>query len=165
MRGHSASIVLLLVLPFSQGCYSYQTTQLSNLQRGEQIRVVLEEDGFRRVVPGAARSASPRFEGRFSGSTDDSLTVSVWIGEAYRGTPFEAAYEDIMIPRVDLQRVEHRRLSKPRTAVAAAGIVAGIVVLIESIGVVNFLGNGGESGPPDPPLPVGIGGMELERPF
>ena len=97
-------------------------------------------------------------EGQLAGVTNDSLTLSVWIGEAYRGTPFESAYQDIAIPLIDVLRVEHREFSRKRTALVAAGVVAVIFVLIEGIGLVNFLGNGGEDDEPDPPVLTGIGG-------
>jgi len=157
-RRRRAGILLLVVLATGQGCYSYHTTQLPDIQLGEEVRLVLEDRGYRRVAPGAAQEAAPMLEGRLAGVTNDSLTLSVWIGEAYRGTPFESAYQDIAIPLIDVQRVEHREFSRKRTALVAAGVVAVIFVLIEGIGLVNFLGNGGEDDEPDPPLPVGIGG-------
>ncbi len=157
-RRRQTGILLLAILTTGQGCYSYHATQLPDVQPGEEVRVVLEEAGYRRVAPGAAREAAPRLEGRFAGVTDDSLTVQVWIGEAYRGTPFESAYQDLVIPLIDVQRVENRVLSGKRTALVATGVVALIAVLIDSLGLVNILGNGGGEGIPDPPLFRGIGG-------
>lgn len=154
MRRHAASIVFLLVLPFSQGCYSYHTTSLPQVQPEEEIRITLEEQGYRRVAPGAGLNSAPRVEGRFGGMTGDSLTLRVWIGEAYAGTPFYSTYQNVMLPLNEVQRVEHRRLSKGRTAAVAAGVLVGIGALIESVGWIDVFGSGDENGPPDPPEPV-----------
>ena len=60
-----------------------------------------------------------------------------------------------MVPLDDVRRVEARRLSPRRTALVAGATVALIVVLIDSIGLVNVLGSGGGEFVPDPPDPGG----------
>lgn len=159
-RRRRTGILLLVVLATGQGCFSYHTTQLPDVQPGEEVRIVLQETSYRQIAPGAAPEAAPRLEGRLVGVRDDSLTLSVWIGEQYRGTLFESTYQDLVIPLMDVQRVEHRVLSGRRTALASAGVVVLIVSLIESIGLVKILGSGGGDNIPNPPLPLfgGIGG-------
>jgi len=145
------ALLLLAVLATGQGCYSYHAAELPSLVPPEEIRVELEQAEFRRVAPGASMVGPPRVEGRFSRLAQDSLVVSVWIGDAYRGTPFESTYQDISIPLAEILRVENRKLSRSRTALVAAGAVTLIAVLIDGIGFVDIFGGGGDDGPPVPP--------------
>ena len=143
---------LLVILATGQGCFSYAVTELPRIRLQEEIRVELEDRGYRRIAPGANRDDMPRLEGRLARVDSDSLTVSVWIGEPYLGTPFQSTYQDIVVPLDDVRLVETRRLSRKRTALTAVGAVAIIVFLIDSIGFVDILGDGGVGEPPpDPP--------------
>jgi hypothetical protein len=148
----------MAVLASGQACYSYHTAQLPNIQPGEEIRLSLEEEGFRRVVPGAGQNAAPRVEGRLAGVTNDSVTVRVWIGEAYQGTPFYSTYQNLTLSLEQVRSVEHRTLSRRRTALVAGGALVLIGVLIESIGFTDLFGDGGGGTIPQPPDPTGIGG-------
>ncbi len=143
---------LLWVVATGQGCFSYSVTELPRIQPQEEIRVELEDRGYRRIAPGANPNDRPRLEGRLARVDSDSLTVSVWIGEAYLGTPFQSTYQDIVIPLHDVRAVETRKLSRKRTVLTAVGTTAIIAFLIDSIGFVDILGDGsvGEA-PPDPP--------------
>lgn len=150
---------LVPALPFvllaGQGCYTYHATELPRLTPGEQIRVELEDERDRTFVPGTSSMLGPRrLEGRFARLTEDSVIVSVWIGEAYAGTPFETAYQDVILSRGDVARVENRQLSKPRTAVVAVGALGVIAYLIDSLGWIEIFPGGGEGGPPEPPSPL-----------
>lgn len=157
LRRRSA-LLLLLVVTAGQGCFTYQAAELPEIRTGEEVRIVLEEEGYRRVAPGAQQGAAPRFEGRLFAVTPDSLTLSVWIGEAYQGTPFYSTYQNLMLPLEQIRSVEHRRLSKGRTALVAGGVMVLIGVLIESVGFTDLWGGDGGGGPPDPPEPVGFRG-------
>jgi hypothetical protein len=139
-----------------QGCFTYQTTSIPDIQPEEEVRVTLEDRSFRRVAPGADQGALPRLEGRFGGASEDSLTLRVWIGEAYAGTPFYSTYQNLMLPVDQVIQVENRKLNKGRTALVTAGVLVGIGVLIEGIGLTNVFGSGGGDGPPDPPEPEGL---------
>jgi len=149
---------MLLALVAGQGCYTYHTTQLSDVQPGEEIRVEIEERGFRVAAPGATREATPRLEGRFGGMTTDSLTLQVWIGEAYQGTPFYSTHQNLMLPLEQVLRVENRQLSRTRTALVTAGVGVLIAVLIDSVGWIDVFGIGDDGGPPQPPDPEGFAG-------
>jgi hypothetical protein len=147
-----AVLALIPLLMASHGCYAYHATELPQLTAGEQVRVELGAEGQRTTVPGTASMLGrPRFEGRFSRLTEDSVIVAVWIGEAYAGTPFEASYQDVMLPRAEVFRVEHRQLDKVRTGLVTAGAVAVIVYLIDSVGVFDIFPSRGPGTPPEPP--------------
>lgn len=157
LRGarRGAALALLPALAASQGCYTYQPTRLARLSPGEQIRVELGERMPRSLMAGTAAATGPRrLEGRFGRLTGDSLAVAVWIGEAYAGTPFESAYQDVMVPLDEVVRVENRRLNRGRTALVGAATLAVIAYLIDSIGEFHVFGGGG--GEPPPPPPAGL---------
>ena len=155
-RRQAIAIALFLVLSVGQGCFTYHATAIPDIQPEEEVRVTLEDRSFRRVAPGADQSAPPRLEGRFGGATADSLTLQVWIGEAYAGTPFYSSYQNLMLPLDQVIQIENRQLDKGRTALVTAGVLVTIGVLIESVGLTDVFGSGGGDGPPDPPEPQGI---------
>jgi hypothetical protein len=154
---HPRQVVLslLLVLAAGQGCYRYHAVQLPGLETGEDVRIELRQAEYRRIAPGSAFGGPGRMKGRFGGVRQDSLVLSVWIGEGYQGTPFASAFQDLVIPLADVVAVENRQLSKGRTGVVAAGVVALAAVLIDSVGLVEIFGSGGGEGPPQPPEPEG----------
>ena len=155
-RRHVA-LLLLSVLLGGQGCYSYHVVELQGVTPGEEIRVQLGEAEYRRVAPGGGAAGPRRVEGRFASVTPDTLVMSVWIGKNFAGTPFASSYQDIQIPRGDIEVTENRQLSKGRTTLVGVGMAALIVVLIDSIGLVQVFGSGGDGGPPLPPAGTLIG--------
>ena len=152
-RGLNASLLAALAASF--GCYRYAPTELPGVEPNAEIRVTLNNEGYQRVLPQAPSVGTQTIEGRFMELTDDSLVMSVWIGEAYRGTPFETTYQRVSLPLADVVAVEDRQLSKPRTALLAAGAIALIVTLIDRLDVIEIFGDSG-SGPPQPPEPDGV---------
>ena len=142
---------LLLLLAVTQGCYGYHTTELPRLTPGEEVRLELADRERTRIPGTSAMIGQRRFEGRFARLTEDSVIVSVWIGQAYAGTPFEATYQDVVLPRDEVARVENRQLDKIRTGLMAAGAVAVIAYLIDTIGVFEIFPGGGGEAPPAPP--------------
>jgi hypothetical protein len=139
------------------GCYRYAPAEPAGIVPEAEIRVTLNDQGYRTILPGSAEVGRRTVEGRLVELTADTLAISVWIGEAYRGTPFETTYQRVPIPRADVVLVENRRLSKPRTALLAAGVMAVIVTLIDQLDVVRIFGDGDPT-PPDPPSPDGLRG-------
>lgn len=129
-RFPAAGALLLGVLTASTGCFGYYATSPEQVEPGEEIRVAIDDDAIRRVSPTALMEGQPKVEGDLVAMTPDSVALSVWIGQAYRGTPFFAAHQTVTVPREQVVAVERRRLSKTRTALAAAGVVAGVVYLI-----------------------------------
>lgn len=150
-RRRRRGIVLFTALAAGQGCYTYHPAELGSLVPPEEIRVELDEAEYRKVAPGGSMVGPPRVEGKFARVAGDSLVMSVWIGDAYRGTPFESSYQDVSIPLGEVVRTESRRLSRGRTALASAGAVAIIAVLIDSIGLVDIFRGWGDDDLPTPP--------------
>ncbi|MGH7447787.1 MAG: hypothetical protein ACREK1_06410 [Longimicrobiales bacterium] len=154
VRGsRGGALVLLAGILTSQGCYMYRPAAVTELEAGEEVRVTLSEQASRAALPGAPDAR--RVEGRFTEATPDSLTISVWIGAAYRGTPFESTYQHVALPRLQVVAVEDRQLSKSRTALVAAGVVAIIVTMIDQLGIFPIFTGDGTDDLPIPPEPEG----------
>ena len=61
------------------------------------------------------------------------LTLSLWVGQQYRGTPFENARQRVSLGVPEVVEVRRRELSRGRTALLAAGVIALTVVLADRI--------------------------------
>lgn len=88
----------------------------------------------------------------------DSLALSIWIGREFRGTPFENVHQRVTVGRHEVTEVRRRQLSKPRTVIASAVVLAVFAVLVDKV-VLQEDRNppGGENPPPPPPQPPQIG--------
>jgi hypothetical protein len=138
---------LLWILP---GCFTFQAIDPGQVTPGEEVQLVLSGPGTRGFVPSALMGET-RVQGDLVGVTDDSVAVSVWIGEAYRGTPFEPVHQTYSFPRVELVRLERRQISKPRTILTTVGVLATIYVMIDRLGYLENPNSAPTDGPPDPP--------------
>ncbi|MEX1183416.1 MAG: hypothetical protein WEF86_09280 [Gemmatimonadota bacterium] len=148
------TLLLPVCLLVSPGCYTYHETSVTALEPDEAVRVTLNAAGARAVLPGGGGAES--FEARFTEAAPDTLVFSVWIGAAYRGTPFESTYQRIVVPRSDVRLVEDRQLSRNRSALVAAGVIAAIVVLIDQLDWVPIFSRDGGGGTIDPPETEGV---------
>jgi hypothetical protein len=132
------------------GCYTFRPVDPFEAIPGEEIRLVLNES----ALPGLAPSAllgETSVQGDLVGVSDDSISVSIWIGQAYRGTPFEAAHQDYAFPRTEVIRLERRRLSRTRTALTTVGVLAGIYILIDRLDFLEDPNPDFDDDDPEPP--------------
>ncbi|HEX7118516.1 MAG TPA: hypothetical protein VF212_07010 [Longimicrobiales bacterium] len=150
----AALVTLIALLVAGQGCYGYAPADPAGLRPSEPVRIVVDDRAFRRIAPALPRDAAPRLEGEFLRATDDSLALSVWIGQAYRGTPFETARQIVTVPREGIIAIERRRLSTRRTALVAAGVVGLVAYLVTHLDFTSDPNPGGGGTPPPPPAPA-----------
>ena len=144
-RAHSLGKSLALMLPLLGGCYTYAETSLETLSPGLQTRVVLDDDGFGRVVNQAAMNGVPMenldlggrgIVGRLMSMDPTSMTVEL---RGAGGSVFPAD-----IPMHAVQGVAVRSFSRPRTLLAVGGGAAiGALILSGTVG--------GTTGPGQPP--------------
>ena len=149
----------VLLLVFVPGCYTYQVTDVHSLAPGEEVRIEVGSGQVTSAGYGSSLLGPRRLEARFTEATSDSLVVSLWIGSAYRGTPFESAHQSLSLPLSDIAQIENRQLSRPRTVVATVGTLALVWYLIDSLGLMLSFGGDedGDVAPPDgiPEQPLG----------
>ncbi|HZD05160.1 MAG TPA: hypothetical protein VE173_09580 [Longimicrobiales bacterium] len=134
----------------ASGCYGYFPVEPAAAPPNDDVRVVLSDAASRRLSP-TTRDANGTLAGDLVGLTDDSVSVSLWIGQAYRGTPFEPVHQTVTVPREIVVRFERRKLSRWRTALSAAGVVAFVAVMIDRIDLGPDPNPPGDGGPPIPP--------------
>ncbi|HEX6937807.1 MAG TPA: hypothetical protein VF158_00235 [Longimicrobiales bacterium] len=149
-----AALAALVLLGAGQGCYGYVPADLTELRSREEVRVVVDAPLYRRIAPTAPLDAAPRLDGEFLRATDDSVALSVWIGQAYRGTPFETAHQVVVVPREGVVAVERRRLSVQRTTLLAAGVAGLVAYLVTQLGSTSDPNPGIGGAPPPPPAPA-----------
>ena len=145
---------LLAVIPALTACYTFYPVDPEGVSPGDRIQLVLSGPATRSVPP-AAMMGETLVQGNFMDMTEDSISVAVWIGEAYRVTPFEPVHQSYTFPRAELIRLESQQLSKSRTAFTAVGILAVIYVMIDRLELFedpNPWENGERPPPPDSPF-------------
>ncbi len=145
---------ILLALMTAPACYGYVAVDPATEPPAGDVRVVLSSVAADRLSPTAVPSQTVM--GDLVALTEDSVAVSVWIGSAYRGTPFEPVHQTITIPRQNVVRFERRQLSRWRTALSAIGIIAAVVVLVDQT-VFQDNPNPPDDGGPPPPPPITSG--------
>jgi hypothetical protein len=145
-----AKVVRLIVLLAAGGCYTYVPIPSASVQPDEEVRVRVTEAAAARLV-GEFGAYTAQFEGTLAPApVEDSLSLSVQIGRAYRGMALENARQTLYIAPAEVVEVRRRRLSTARTALAVTGVIAGFVLLTTSVDQV-FDPNPGPDNPPPPP--------------
>jgi hypothetical protein len=150
-RGPSRWLLILALLGFVPGCYTYHAADVNSLVAGEEVRVQVGSGEINSPGYGSAFLGPRRLEGRFADATPDSLIVSLWVGSAYRGTPFENARQDLGIPLSDVALVENRQFSRPRTAILTIGTLGLIYYVIDGLGLMHNTGTDEGEEPITPP--------------
>lgn len=149
--GRRRWLLLAILLGALPGCYTYHVTDMSSLEPGEEVRVQVGTDQFVSSGFGSTYLGPRRLEGRFAEVTPDSLIVSLWVGSAYRGTPFESARQNLGIAISDVAQVENRQLNRTRTMLAAAGTLGVIWYMIDGLGLLHNTGMDEGEDPWTPP--------------
>ena len=154
LRGRSLRITGLPVLALTlfSACYRYVPATSGDLVVGESYRGHLTEEGSRRVAPIIGEDVT-RFDGRILTVSDTAYLVAmsatlkrtdvrntVWTGE------------QLVIPRSAVNRLELRKLDRPRTVRAAALYTGGMLALGVLVFSIKSLASGsGTINPPPPP--------------
>ena len=138
--------ILALCALWSAGCFKYARVETNAVPPEEDVRIRVTRDAAIRVGPHLG-NISERLEGRLAPLGQDSLVVAVWIGKDYIGSPFENTRQRVSLTPNEIVEVRRRTISWPRTALAAAGLIAGTVLFIDQIGLI------GDDNPRDPRTP------------
>jgi hypothetical protein len=141
------------------GCYKYVPIQPADARQSEEVRVRITESAATRLVKEFG-AYTGQLEGQLAEQGRDSLSVSVAIGRAYRGMALENARQTLFLGRSEITEVRRRQLSRGRTALAAAGILAGFAALVNTVVQLGD-DNPSDDNPPQPPPP----GVSIRIPF
>jgi hypothetical protein len=130
--GRARLATLLAASVLVAGCFRYAPVDPIAVDPRDDVRVRLTTDAAVRIGLQLG-SVQERWEGQLTPAGRDSLTLSLWVGQQYRGTPFENARQRVSLGMPEVVEVRRRELSRGRTALLAAGILALTVVLADRI--------------------------------
>ena len=130
MRTRAFAAVLMLTF---SACYKYVPVEVSGPPPGARAHVVLSDEGTvemaRWVGPGTRA-----IEGDVVRADANGLTVSVRRIEKRNGIEEFWKGEQVTIPRGAVSTYTERRLSRSRTAILGAGVVAAALVIGQAFG-------------------------------
>jgi hypothetical protein len=141
----------LLLCSFNAACYQYVAIDPGSVQPNEEVRVRITEPAATRLVKEFG-AYTGLLEGQLALEGADSVSVVVAIGRAYQGMALENARQTLFLGRNEVVEVRRRQLSKGRTALATAGILAGFATLVAAV---RQIGDDNVTDEPPPPPPPG----------
>lgn len=139
---------LIAIIP-SAGCVHYAPVELAAVPPDQEVRVRLTNDGAVRMARHLGRITDD-VTANVAPSAGDSISVTIWLGKNYPGTPFEDVRETIVLPQHEVAALRFRKLSVWRTAAASAAALAGFAILVDRLFQI------GDPNPPsdeEPPRP------------
>lgn len=145
------ALLCIALLAVQTGCYSFLPIQESAPNVGQEVGVILNDQG-RQLVRDRLGELVERVDGTLLSVTETAITLSVTSTLSLRGTESIWAGEQVEIQRAGIRGFRERQLSRSRTVFLAIGIVVGVAALISSL----TLAVGGNGRPDDgsacPPL-------------
>jgi hypothetical protein len=143
---------LLAVVLSSSGCYHYVAVSPDAVPSSEDVRI--------RITPSAAQRLSDELgmysteiDGRLLPSGQDSLAVAVAIERKYRGIAMDSTLQSLKLGRSEVVDVRQSELSRGRTILTSAGILAGFALLVHAVVQLTNPNPGTDvTVPPPPPL-------------
>ncbi|HIC15838.1 MAG TPA: hypothetical protein EYO83_11950 [Gemmatimonadetes bacterium] len=141
---------LTLILTVLPGCYLPDPADLPTITPGEQIRLLLSEDGIEHLQEISAETLG-EVNGRFQSLTEDSVTITTRLSRpAYAGPTLGNLRQILTFARADILEVSVPKLDRVRTTIVVGGIVVAAAFLVP--GFFKLIGN--SQGPDDPPDPT-----------
>jgi hypothetical protein len=142
--------LLLAVLP-SSGCYHYVPVSPEAVASDEEVRVRITSSAAERLTDELGMY-STEIDGRLSSRGPDSLTVAVPIERKYRGIALDSTLQSLTLGRSEVVDVRRSELSRGRTILTSAGILAGFALLVHTVVQLTNPNPGtDETLPPPPP--------------
>jgi hypothetical protein len=150
LRWRAAGALLLAALS-SSGCYRYVAVPPRAVGSDEEVRV--------RIIPSAAERLSEELgmysteiDGKLSPRGPDSLALAVPIERKYRGIALDSTMQLLTLNRSEVVDVRRSELSRGRTILTSAGILAGFALLVHAVvQLTNPNPGSDETLPPPPP--------------
>ena len=130
----ATGLFLASVAAFNVGCYAAVPISGESLRIGRPVSAELTDAGTAEM----ASQVGPRIRSLFgdlNGSTDQALVLALRSATDYRGIESFWSGEHVTVPRVDIAHISERRLSRSRTALLTAGLLAGLYVAGRGFGL------------------------------
>lgn len=155
-RAHRRRVsgALFLAVLATSGCYHYVAIDPDAIAPDETVRV--------NVTPAAAQRFSgdlgvytTEVDGKLASLGADSLTVAVPIERKYRGIAIDSTAQTLTLAKSELVDVRRSELSRGRTALTVAGVLAGFALLVHAVVQLTNPNPGTDTTVPPPPPPNG----------
>jgi hypothetical protein len=147
-----AAGALLLALMSSSGCYHYVPVSPGAVSSDEEVRVLITSSAAERLSD-ALGVYSTEIDGKLSARGPDSLTVAVPIERKYRGIALDSTLQSLTLGRSEVVDVRRSELSRGRTILTSAGVLAGFALLVHAVVQLTNPNPGTDvTLPPPPPL-------------
>ena len=153
LRGIATGALLALVLA-NGACYHYVPVSPGTAASDEEVRVRITKKAAGRLVDDLG-VYSTEIDGKVSSSGADSLEVAVPMTREYRGVTMDSTTQLLMLGKSEVVDVRRSELSRGRTILASAGVVAGFVLLVRAIVQLTNPNPGKDETLPPPPPPNG----------
>jgi hypothetical protein len=155
-KRRGASVVLAVLLPALQACYTYGPLTTPAPAVGETFEFEVSARGrvdlAERFGPGLTE-----IEGRLVANENSQYVINVFRVSHLNGQTAQWSGETTRINQSLIGSVRGRRLSRGRTALAAAGAAAVVVAILASRGLLgNWTGDSDTPGDDDPPISTRI---------
>lgn len=141
----------VVLLAVQVGCYSYLPIQETAPAAGQEVGVVLNDQG-RQLVGDKLGELVERVDGTLLSVSETVITLSVSRTQSLRGTESIWAGEQVEIQRAGIRGFRERQHAKGRTAFLTIGILIGVAALISGLSLAvggNGSPDGGPGCPPD----------------
>ncbi len=145
------AILCAVLLAVQVGCYSYLPIQAVAPAAGQDVGVILNDQG-RQLVKDKLGDLVERVDGTLLSATETAVTLSVARTHSLRGTQSIWAGEQVEIQRAGIRGFRERQLSRSRTAFLTIGLIVGIAALISGLSLAvsgDGKPDGGTGCPPD----------------
>lgn len=151
LRWLAAGALLFAVIP-SSGCYHYVPVSPGAVSSDEEVRVHITPSAAQRLSD-ALGVYSTEIDGKLSARGPDSLTVAVPIERKYRGIALDSTLQSLTLGRSEVVDVRRSELSRGRTILTSAGVLAGFALLVHAVVQLTNPNPGTDvTVPPPPPL-------------
>lgn len=135
----------------NSGCYHYVAVSPEAVASDEEVRVQITPSAAERLS-GELGVYSTEIDGKLSPRGQDSLAVAVPIRREYRGVTLDSAAQLLTLDRSEVVDVRRSELSRGRTILTSAGVLAGFALLIRAVvQLTNPNPGSDETLPPPPP--------------
>ena len=140
----------VIVLPLLAGCYQYVETNRVGLEPSTPVAVDLSTRGSLNVADKIGANVES-VEGYVTEATPAGLTLALnAVRRKGENAPSTWSGESIRLGADDIDQVKRRQLSRQRTAVASAALVAASVGIVIGIAKANGAAEGSVGGKPTP---------------
>jgi hypothetical protein len=124
-------VTIVAIALVASGCFRYVPAELGTLPAGNEVRLELTRVGFAQL-PELPNVAGPDLNGTLVRVEPDRLFLRVPVNVRLDGLVTQTVQQELAIPAGDIVQMEHRVLSRGRTALSVGAGLATLGVIFLS---------------------------------